>query len=703
MRKLLALVLVVAMASTTFAYLPISRWNNWRGIGAFGQMNLGSFQRAATQGMFYSELDVVTADPVELLDFEGNNLYTAWSNARNWNNGTFTNGATPNAPALTWGNSAGALSDYLLLGVVGNPLGGFGIEGSRAGIVYQNCGAKAAFEELDQNMGGAAGFEDQFTTESTQNIEDNVVVDSIEVDRQRNMKADMKGYTWTRNTQWNVGVAKNDMFINGLALGFGLAHQGDAIVYTGGGSKSYTQTYLTDLGATTGGMNAGNRLGDNYSATYLDETTDLNSNWATDVTMQGRYGVLDNLTVQGTFGARFATTINPGGLLDASFTAQGSLRKNGVQIDAIDDTNIGGTQYFNTGTSLINQSQLTKAAGPTLGNFTANGIWDHAAGNAAVTDFSDKRTGMGPMIEAQGTYTGVEKVDVTGIFHYDTVKQPIDASQTNELSTVKRIVNPAAVAETGIWSNNYVETIKTEGENTTTNLNVGTKIEFKAMEALKLALGGFIYTNTKIDDFSKVSVTKQRTVIYSDGNAADVPGTVNLANIPGPVGATFGTDTGFGEGTWQDTDTDELCGKTKVEEVIYSIPVGIEIPCVADKLIFRAGTNYLITKTKTTTNSESKVSTQSTAATPQGGTTLTTTSFLTTTGVTSERITYAETNENLYTYGIQWNVNQNLTLACNALLDNMANSAVTAGGTPRSSLLDIDAYRNIQLQAVLHF
>jgi hypothetical protein len=66
MKKVLAIILSFAIISPSFAFVPLSNAQN----------NLGSYQNAATQGMFYNELDILSSYPVELLDFKGNCLYT---------------------------------------------------------------------------------------------------------------------------------------------------------------------------------------------------------------------------------------------------------------------------------------------------------------------------------------------------------------------------------------------------------------------------------------------------------------------------------------------------------------------------------------------------------------------------------------------------------------------------------------------------
>ncbi|MFH0948432.1 MAG: hypothetical protein V1833_05480, partial [Elusimicrobiota bacterium] len=135
-KKLLAVLLATIMATSAFAYVPLSN----------SQLNIGSYQRGATRGMFYNELDIVSAAPVELLDFSGNTLYTNWGNVRNFND------IANYGSALGWSQQTNNVDrSYFTFGVTGNPLCCANIEDSRSGIVYQNFGGKAVKYNLDND------------------------------------------------------------------------------------------------------------------------------------------------------------------------------------------------------------------------------------------------------------------------------------------------------------------------------------------------------------------------------------------------------------------------------------------------------------------------------------------------------------------------------------------------------------------------
>jgi len=177
---------------------------------------------------------------------------------------------------MSWGNYANnANCSRLLIGVSGDPLGYFNINGSRAGVVFQNYGSKAGANDLDSLMAAASGLvanagnDMQFTWTYIDNIEDNAVTTGVVIDRNETQYADLKSYTNTTNSQWNAGIAKKDLFLKGLDCGFGLAHYGNSIVYNGGGVKSADNKYLTADGVTAAGMPAGSTQGNSATANYL--------------------------------------------------------------------------------------------------------------------------------------------------------------------------------------------------------------------------------------------------------------------------------------------------------------------------------------------------------------------------------------------------------------------------------------------------
>lgn len=691
------MILLATLTSNAFAYLPISRWT---AAGNAGQTNVGSYQNDATRGMFYNELDIISANPVELNDFKGSNLYTSWSNLRNYAASNATN-PTP----LSWStNTNNANLSVLQLGITGDTLTMFGLDGSRQGVIFQYYGGKNNPEDLGD---AASAIETEYNRVNVRNT----VTSATDATSIRTMteNTDIKHYTNNTVSQWNVGFAKKDLLLDDVDLGFSLTYNCNSTVLNSGGTKSFTDRYLSDAGAIDGGMPATARTGDTYNVTYAENGDDVhqNSTYATDLIAEGRYEMNKDLTVTGAIGLRFGTTINPGGLRNADGTVNNnSLEKDAMTVTASEDGTDGTTQFFDTATSIKNRDPLTFATDPdpvtVPGTVLDSGValqWDENNTDAGTTDFSDKRTGMGPMLEVTGKYTGLPKVDVIGVFHYDTLSQPIDATQTKREYIAEQITNPAALTEvTNFVEVDYTESIKSEGTATTTNMDIGGKVIFKAFEIVDLSIGGFMRMNTVITDFSKITANINRTRSYSDGQAANNPvaGT-GIGVEPGPAGGDgFGADVGAGEGTRVISQSREFSGSNEVVDTRFTIPIGVEIPLYKKKWLFRAGTQYTMQKQITTVKTGQIRSVTTETATPAGGaTTIATTAD--NEPASAERVENVENHMTTYTYGIQWNVSKELTLAANAVLDQAANTAINA------TILDLDTYRNISLQAIFHF
>src|SRR3989339_110152 len=373
MRKLIALFTLLAfVAGNSYAYVPLSSAQN----------NLGSYQNNATGGMFYNELDILSIYPVELIDFAGNNLYTNWSNARNY---AASNATYPTA--LKWGSNVGnANLSPLLIGVTGDLLGNFGIEGSKVGVVFQNYGGKSTTYNLD----GVAGNDSEGKILS-ETFTAFVATETAKKDV-KTENTDVKYWTNTTNTQWNAGIAKKDLIVRGLDLGFGLSRITNSSILTTGGTKTYTDRYLMDQGATDAGMPGSAREGDTVNIAYDDNSVDLASTATTDLKIQGRYPVMDELLVTVGLGARYRTSINPGGLVDITGAAQGTLEKNAITVAAKDDQGYNNaaavlTQYYDYATSIVNRSKFDYATAPSAANIAAaaNGVYNLLAASKATT------------------------------------------------------------------------------------------------------------------------------------------------------------------------------------------------------------------------------------------------------------------------------------------------------------------------------
>ncbi|MBU2568073.1 MAG: hypothetical protein KJ967_04825, partial [Elusimicrobia bacterium] len=246
MKKLSAVMLMALFSSSVFAYVPLSNQ----------QLGLGSYRLDATN-IFYDELDIISAYPVSLLEFEGNRLYTNWGNVRQ----PVTGAGTYN-PALSHRGMTLAPADHTFtFGVSGNPAEIFSIENTRAGLVFQNWGAKTNPLNLD----GVGATESEYARDFVNELMTSATIQTIM--RSRTESTDVKYWTNNTVTAWNMGMAKKIWTWWGLPnlIGVSLANNSNSTILTAGGSKSYTDRYLTDDGAVNGGMPASSREGDTYT------------------------------------------------------------------------------------------------------------------------------------------------------------------------------------------------------------------------------------------------------------------------------------------------------------------------------------------------------------------------------------------------------------------------------------------------------
>lgn len=713
--------MVALMATSAFAFVPLSN----------SQLNIGSYQRGATRGMFYNELDIVSAAPVELLDFSGNALYTNWGNVRSFA-GPY--GAGTYNRALSWTGVTEPINIFTF-GVTGNPLSYAGIEDSRSGIVYQNFGAKGVLYNLDANVGGTLDSEGTYK-------QDNYTVDyatvSVAPRRLQVTSSDMKYFTNDTNTQWNAGTSYKLM--DKVSLGLSLARQTNTSILTTEGTKTYADNYLTRNGMLAGlpnpfGANintvATATQGDTISVAYPTEEVDQNSTSQTDILPQARIKISDDFYVDAGVGLRFSKTLNPGTVIDA--TNPIANEKTVVTVTTREDVVLSsapggvGTQYFNTGTAIVEKSAANVALEYNQTNIVGNALLNSpvfTTANWAQTDngvsaFADEREGTAPLVRLEAVKK-FEKVDITGIINYSNLSQDIDASQTGrEYVNTKAYISTdtagggyAGGSRIDNWTErDYTMTGIFTGKGTQSNLDLGAKISMKALEGVKLSFGGFIQKQTSKIDVDKTVRTTDSTTYVANGatntlvgaGLVQSSGTVSVANRPGPItnsdedvsrtNAGMSANNGFGEGTWSQTT---IATGNEIAETVtltYRVPVGIEIP-LSKKWTFRAGTEYIMTKTETTREDTNvnDVGNQTTTATPGNGQAAVTNSTVAD-PVSETSITRTEAHAVNYTYGFQFDATPSLTIACNAFLDT------NVGG----AFFDLDTYRNLSLAAAIKF
>ncbi|MBN1823198.1 MAG: hypothetical protein JW803_02645 [Endomicrobiales bacterium] len=689
MRKIIALCLVAVLASSSFAYVPLSGINT--------QTNLGSFRNGATRGMFLEEVDIISANPVSLTEYMGTNLYTNWGNLRYANDPTSGGGVVTAVPidagadrAFTY--DAAGRSQYFNFGMTGHPLSFIGLDSARVGVVYQNFGAKTVSYNLDNDAATGSGGSDSKGQWSATTLSDYDA--DLGVDRTRSQTSDLTYYNNTTNTQWDGGVAYKGLFLSDLVLGFSIARQSNITKRTTEGSKGYADRYLNDVAAqnVAVGMPAGARTGDTYSIGYADEVFDVNSMTQTDVLFQGRYPIF-GLLVDAALGMRFQNNYNP----DSNDAAQA------ITISGSEDLNTGTAfgaatpaQVYNTGTVISNRSNFDfnnfNIAATLLGNVTARaGLFTTAGAgaNAAMTELSDDRKGSGPILRLEALKE-MQKINLTGIFNLGTVTQNIAGKATLREYVATQLYVTATERDNYVMTD-YTRAMEKNGDRKIGHMDIGGKIELKALEGMKLAFGGFINKEYDNSNYDEPNNTRE-TVSYDDGLAAVTPyAVVTTASKPGPA---------TGEGTWVQTmsRTDKVTRETEITR--YAVPVGTEIK-LAKKWTFGCGTRYVMTKRTDKVRAETGTATTVTTQTPLGAA-ATVTQAISGNPSDSESVLYTETHGVEYTYGVRYNVNKNLTLACNAFLDTGANGA-PAGNAARASLLDLDTYRLLAIQAVFHF
>jgi len=330
MKRALLTVLVALMATSAFAFVPLSN-----------SQNIGSYQRGATRGMYYNELDIISAAPIELLDFSGNALYTNWGNIRNFQD-------TANYNKLLEFTSVSNVVDtsYFTFGVTGNPLSD---DKSRSGIVFQNFGSKTNSKNLD--LVGGSDSEGIWQTDAYTIVYPTAPV----LDRVATTTSDTKYYLNRSVTQWNVGTAYKLM--DKLSVGLSLFRMSDSNILTTEGTKTYAVRYLTANGAVNdGGRPATATKSVTYSFVHPDQEIDQNSTATTDVLPQARLNIADDLNVDAGIGLRFASTINGNDAWKGGAAWERNIIIATSEEDVLVSTAAGGpdvNQRFRTGTAIV--------------------------------------------------------------------------------------------------------------------------------------------------------------------------------------------------------------------------------------------------------------------------------------------------------------------------------------------------------------
>ncbi|MCS7227573.1 MAG: hypothetical protein NZ839_01245, partial [Endomicrobia bacterium] len=408
MKKFLILGSFIVYTSS-FAFVPLSNQ----------QTSVSSFRSLATMGMFYDELDIISAHPVSLLEFSGNTLYTTWGNIRGINN---TN------RIVSYYSPAAVVDNTFVFGLCGDALSNFNIKNSRIGFVFQNLGAKTNYFNLDNITGlDSEGVWKDIISENVDNSADG------SIDREQIFESSMKNYANRKMNQFNVGFAKKGLnfgkFRNVIA-GVSISRQSDYTHRITEGIKSYKRRYLTDNGLPSG-WPSGIRVGDTYELNYADNDILVNSFDITDILAQARISnfFLTGLRLDLGIGLRVRNDYNPTSLIKNADTVAISDDKlnnagNGVVYDY---------RFAKRNVSLATGGQLNYDDFTGLqGDFLLTNLWRPAwAGGIdapGLEDFSDNRGGFGFLLRTEAGYR-LFNIPLTGVFNFSITPQKLDRKE----------------------------------------------------------------------------------------------------------------------------------------------------------------------------------------------------------------------------------------------------------------------------------
>lgn len=678
MKRYFIVIFCLVVTTRLLAFVPLTN----------KQLNLGSFREDATCGMFYDELDIISAYPVSLLDYSGNTLYTTWGNVRNPVDILYN-------PIFKYGES---VDNTFVLGIVGDPFKKFGIVNSRAGFVFQNFGTKSVYFNLDNNVNtgynpGVNGYDSEG---KWQDVYSQDLGGDYQFDYQETYDASLKYYDSRAINQFNIGFAKKKLLpsLNNIEIvGISVARQSDYTRRLTEGVKSYKERALNDNGLPAG-WPSGTRILDTYELTYAKNDILTNSFDQTDLFVQARTkGFVPGLRLDVGVGLRIRDDYNPNGLEKTAHRIVRSLAKlNNAGNAVLYDTgevvrNV--VDYIPGGVKELNYDDFANL----LTKFQAMDIWrpQWAGGRdlPGLYDFQDDRRGLGILARLEAEYK-LFGIPTIGVFNLSIVPQKIDSKQVwKDYVMTKTYDTTQANNPLATWvARDYVEEIKDSGDIVNTAVDFGIKLDLVKAAYLEVSLGGFITSLYKVADY-KTKTNSVEITSYDDGISGNNPGNVNLNNRPSATN---------GEGVWEQTVESETSNKDEVFTSIISVPIGAEIP-ITKKWVFRAGTVYNRIVTTQIVKRTAGIITTVTEVTPAGEPTIIQKEAKDpTTPNLNESVYYTETHSVRYTYGIEWKPNPNLIVACNAFLDTNTNPV-----NGKASIFDLDTYRLLALQVVFKF
>lgn len=683
MKKFIASLCILSfVVMNTFAFVPLTNQ----------QLNLGSFRAWATCGMFYDELDIISAHPVSLLEYTGNSLYTTWGNVRNSVDVSYN-------PIITYNRAAmNSPDNTFVLGIAGDPLKNFGIKNSRMGFVFQNFGSKAVWFDLDNNtstgfnpgLGGGWDSEGKW-----QDIDSQDTGGDYQFDYQEIYEANLKYYDNQSINQYNVGFAIKGLLPMVDTLGVSVARQSNYTTRLTGGTKSYKERALNDNGLPAG-WPSGTRILNTYELTYAENNSLINSFDQTDLLAQGRIqDLIPGLRLDVGIGLRIRNDYNPNGLVKTAHTITKSTAKlNNANNAVLYDTGEAIRDVVNYDGGLVTELDYGDFTN-LLTHFQAGQIWTPAWVGVSgknlpgLFDFSDDRKGLGALIRAEAEYN-LFNIPTIAVLNLSMVPQKLDSKQTfRDYIKTRTYDTTQANDPLDTWvARDYTQKIEATGDIINTTIDFGLKFDFVRAEYLNVSFGGFITSQYQLADY-KTKTNSTEITSYDDGVSGDNP---FVGARPSPTN---------GEGIWTQTIQSEATNKDETTTLTISVPVGAEIP-ITKKWTFRAGTVYNMTTTKQVKKQTAGITTTVTSVTPAGGATNITTTITDPAAYLNESTYYEETHSVTYTYGIEWRPNKNLILACNAFLDMNENPG-TAPTDGKATIFDLDTYRLLAIQAIFKF
>ena len=410
----------------------------------------------------------------------------------------------------------------------------------------------------------------------------------------------------------------------------------------------------------------------------------------------------DVVTANVGIGVRKQNDYNPNSILPNAITLSGTDRKQLAGAAA------GDPLYNDEVSAVRNPSNIACldyndfATGNYSGVANLNSAiytpFNPATDDLAIVSFKDERPGTGLIMRL-----GAKLFFMEGALNISSVKQDVNCEiKSRDYASIKSY---KTAAQRTAYSCDITNTDTKKGDATITAMDFAVKIKLLDNKDIRVAFAPGISNSVTAEKLASKSNTLT-SMLYDDGLAANNPGAVAINVAPGD--AAFDTvntnDDGAGEGTYTQSTVSEFTEDNEETTTEFSLPVGMEVP-ISKKFTFRAGTCYTITRNEEIKKTTTKNVTQVDTATPAGGAVATRTTVSNPTNDVQKSTYWSESHLVTFTYGLQWDVNDYLTIATNAFLDTNPNATDNgAGGADnKASLFDLDTYRCLAIQAVVRF